>query len=1140
MFTPKLNAPRRSSFTTHAASNRDRRSVGIFTPPARGNSSRLSGIHNGRYMQASQIVEETAQHVLEVYGSSLPVLVTETLALIDKQSNLSVKLGLNGWAWLVCGRRLFVWRFKQSSSGRSGLCQELLLPPSELCHSASLVTLLHTGQQVGCIASSPEGVIRYWPSVAHESAFVEVSTELSGEESSILIDLPHAPGICVLGTTCASVVLIMTGGPAQLSYRSCRVPHGMLSGVGRRMSTFLWGSGTSLLSETTLKQVVAGEKLENGSATFYVLTGSNIQKWAILGNQEKFLYEFDVEKQIKEHVAQAVWGQEASAIPSLSTWLLDISLAGDGLVVLGACNNPDISPSVHYVLGTLHIAGQESPRSFLNFTVTRFTQSLQQADAAVISGYKLLLPDPGITSVYLYDEKAVQCLSVTSSIQPYDTVEFQSPGDKLLGAGSYGGQALFFSSLHGLVTIHQLTSESGTDASVNESVTSFSESHMHSELSMLAQTDISKIEEMSLSEDKTSQLKAACLYHIKGNSKEAEQILDDLLPSSNLDELVSQLSTEMIDAYPSPDPRWAEVAESDGTHVSSSLLLQHQLEDKLKCYELFMTFLKAFNIPTRLANVKIHGEEMPTSQLLRENAEKVFAAMTLRTHHTDNPTLIDQAIKNVLEMRGECVPHTGLTPQDIFYRQVSRIHEIIIVLHDMELHAISSGQLPRALVALIRSVNSTVMGMLHDAWQYRQSKSAIYSVAGSINNEECLHTAWTASTGPKGMHTILLAQHALTLQTAVPAAASADERRQLMQQLLELTDLILEGHCVSVEAARAAGLKDSAQYAEMLTRYERDRKNLILPFLDNDQPERAASLAEKYCEFSILVQLCEETNNYDRLQRYMSQFQNKGFSDFVFQWYVKQGKRGKLLSSSLVTHPQLGAFLASVDNRFMSWMHDFNVADFSKAHDTLYNLGEQEQKHLAKKKTLLSLSKLAALASDHSPAEPKLAARLENINNSLDLILNQETLPEQVLDSLGLDPNNMHVMAPKELIEHYVSDYDHGANEYDFKKALDLMQYINRPDNADDYDELLVHIWCQAILRDNWTDISSENPLENAKDTIFFKTVELAYTEGLNLRDYLPSADNLLASKQLSELSTQNDFQYLVRAGYEQIQRILA
>lgn len=41
------------------------------------------------------------------------------------------------------------------------------------------------------------------------------------------------------------------------------------------------------------------------------------------------------------------------------------------------------------------------------------------------------------------------------------------------------------------------------------------------------------------------------------------------------------------------------------------------------------------------------------------------------------------------------------------------------------------------------------------------------------------------------------------------------------------------------------------------------------------QYQSAAALAEKYCDFDILVQMCEQTDNQTRLQRYMTQFANQ-------------------------------------------------------------------------------------------------------------------------------------------------------------------------------------------------------------------------------------------------------------------------
>lgn len=38
------------------------------------------------------------------------------------------------------------------------------------------------------------------------------------------------------------------------------------------------------------------------------------------------------------------------------------------------------------------------------------------------------------------------------------------------------------------------------------------------------------------------------------------------------------------------------------------------------------------------------------------------------------------------------------------------------------------------------------------------------------------------------------------------------------------------------------------------------------------QYQWVAALAEKYCDFDILVQMCEQTDNQSRLQHYMAKF----------------------------------------------------------------------------------------------------------------------------------------------------------------------------------------------------------------------------------------------------------------------------
>ena len=159
---------------------------------------------------------------------------------------MSVLVSPSGWSWLVSGRRLLVWRHRLVPGARAlSSCRELTLPPSDLAHSAKLVNVFSAAHSAttsrsvaadtltpSCIAVSPEGqqedslreaieyhlqlpttvcasslgVIRYWPSIAHESSWVELSADLQGQECCSLTDA-HPVG-SVLATTTSTVGLV--------------------------------------------------------------------------------------------------------------------------------------------------------------------------------------------------------------------------------------------------------------------------------------------------------------------------------------------------------------------------------------------------------------------------------------------------------------------------------------------------------------------------------------------------------------------------------------------------------------------------------------------------------------------------------------------------------------------------------------------------------------------------------------------------------------------------------------------------------------------------------------------------------------------------------------------------------------------
>ena len=80
--------------------------------------------------------------------------------------------------------------------------------------------------------------------------------------------------------------------------------------------------------------------------------------------------------------------------------------------------------------------------------------------------------------------------------------------------------------------------------------------------------------------------------------------------------------------------------------------------------------------------------------------------------------------------------------------------------------------------------------------------------------------------------------------------------------------------------------------------YEKDRQDLIMALVQKQCFDEAASLAEKYLEFNALVKICELTNDHGKLEQYMEMFADQNFSNFVFDWHVREGKQAKLLSQN--------------------------------------------------------------------------------------------------------------------------------------------------------------------------------------------------------------------------------------------------
>ncbi|XP_064600211.1 LOW QUALITY PROTEIN: nuclear pore complex protein Nup133-like [Liolophura sinensis] len=1150
MFTPKQGTPSTRITPSSSAvrsSTSNRRSSSMFTPRRRtsGINTRSQALNSS--LQTSMIVEKTSQHTVESFGQPLPVLITEALTLADRSTEVSVRLDPSGWAWLVGGRKLFIWRYKASPYARATQCKELTLPPSDLAHNADRVCVIpgvNDSQSVACMAASPEGIVRYWPSVAHETSSTEISAELKGEECASVINfLPYG---CILATTTSSLVLVSPCvGQTGLMCRPLKEAQGMFAGISRRMSSFIFGSGPAQTIGAPLHRVLAGDVDEDGVRHFYVLSGSHVQKWVMSeGDVDKLVYQADVERLYREAFAKKCWDQDSAQLTRLKVWLLDMQLTRSGVMVLGAGVNPEVSPAFYYGIGILNIGGLIQPTSLDQFILVDYAERYQEELESQLLGYQLMLTEPYSNTLYMHDQHQVLIVTTTkdsTTSDPVDKVEFKSPGSRILGAGVCDRTALFFSSSYGLVSVKcpqkleaSIMEEPSADVSLRSDVPALNAS-------------TAQVQRLSLSNDKSDRLKAAFSLSCSGSIDQAQLIVDELFPPDSpitesnpeLDQLVVKLSIALVDDYPASDPRWAEAAVQDSGSSTNSLIILHQLRDKKqRAHNYFINFLKKFSLWNKLWTVHVRDRPMLTRLLLCEHVEKIVAATVLRELHSQHTALVDLAIRRVLVNREDAELVPGLTPQDLFYREVSRVDEVIGALLEYEEETLVTDLLPRDQVNLVMTINTIIEGMIHEALQYRMTSAEMYQSEAGAKGRLPEYCPWTSSLGVKGARTVLHRQFTLTIENAVPEAKDMDTRSGLFQQALALADFILNGYSCqldSIREQREEGQKERLD--QVLRKYEEDRQALLQPFIEYEEYERAASLAEKYYDFPTLIKICETTNKQDRLDRYITQFANRGFSETLFKWYLKEGKRGKLLAMPVRDQSELSEFLKSGNNRYLSWVHDIAANNFSAAHTTLLQLGLEERGSVAKRKTLLSLSKLAALASEPEPEQADDS--IELINDEHNFLSHQEDLPLGLIESLGMEPDNMRVLSPLELINLYISDDNEGATEYDFKKALDLLSYVPQSEPDIPVDQVRLHIWCKAVLRDNWSNISTDDPLEGNKHTIFFKTVELAFYEGADLSSYLPQADQLLAAEELGELRHNKNFQFLLRAGYEQIQKVL-
>ncbi|XP_062980462.1 nuclear pore complex protein Nup133 [Elgaria multicarinata webbii] len=1103
-------------------------SPALFSPATRRNLGSLSARCTPTKVVHHPSGSETINYDVRKFGSPLPVKIMEALRMADVEDHLSVQLDASGWAWLVYKDRLIIWKFGQSPIAKLSVCKELQLPPSDYLWSSGLVAVssLNTPgealslQALSVMVATSEGSIRYWPSLAHESSYTETYTEFGGALCSFLTAVKG--GSFILSSSRSQFIRLTPDNTGKIHQHGLPQGQGMFSGIGRRVSSLLGILSPS--SDAALSSIL----WDKNSSRFYAVTSSNLYKWEIDDTTERQVLSWDMNRILKESIMESIWGSESNygdIKGDVNVQYLDLQQNRDGLVILAASWHLGDSPClIYYSLVTVEDNGYPISDNVI-VEVTQYNPPFQPEELLC----RLIVPDFSSHAACLYKEDEVfACSTGTGRTSlPQEKIVFSAQGDRILGAGSSStGLPIFFARKSGLVAIYSRETISVLPEDVEDSLAS-SVADPNDESTAF---DTASRLDIIAQEDKTKILKSAFLQFCRHDVRGSQAIISELFPqlaelgpNADLDIAVTQISENLMDDYPTSDPRWAEsVPEEGASFTNQSIILLRQLENKAKAHSLFIDFLRQVGLFGHLGSIQVRGMPMATRLLLCEHAEKLSAAIALKNHHYRLPDVVNAAIQIALSKRESDVP-PSLTPADVFFREVSQIDTIFECLLEKEKQVLKDTPVQSEEWAeIVININNIIKDMLQAAIQDRQSKASLFKIREPPEIEP-EYVPWTASVG---VRMAIVQQHEIILKKVYPQVNSK-LRSTVTEQLVALLDCFLDGYVSQLKSVDLPEYQERYNSLEM--EYIQRRSELLSPLLSLGQYQLAAALAEKYCDFDILVQMCEQTDNQPRLQRYMTQFADQNFSDFLFRWYLEKGKRGKLLSQPIAQHGQLASFLQSHEH--LRWLHDINSNDLEKAHRTLQNLANTETRYFAKKKTLLGLSKLSVLASDIS--DVIVNEKIEEITEQERFLLHQETLPEQLLAEKKLNLNEMPVLSAPQLIELYICYENRRANEYDFKKALDLLEYIDEDEQVD-INYLKVKILCKALLRDGWSSSEGkDDPIEASKDSIFVKIIQKLLKEGVQLSEYLPEVEDLLQADELGHLKSNAYFEFILKANYE-------
>jgi nuclear pore complex protein Nup133 len=920
------------------------------------NTSNVSGMFNTTDLNQSSIVLESAQHRIASYGAMLPVLMVE--AMLTGEQPLrpqSVKITEGGWLWMICGRKLFVWQFRSGNkkASASNPCFELELPPSDLVFKADLINLFtpeatKEGEEgrpapVALIAASPEGTIRYWHNIAFESSFLETTVhDLQGQECSTLCQLSNHR--CLLATTTSSLVYVSIH-QNELFFRPLRSPQGMLSGF-KKFTSFFGMTSVVPVQEQSVKSFIGLYKeisSDLDQQIVYALIGSNLQTWSIESRDTEVLIgDQDLESVLKNsffHLLSASTDPSSTKILILDAVLpkrrkLEILVAlvnesgrgSQGFLLIAvasySCRGPDTTSST-FVLDS--------------FSAINDPSNLLHKDKNP-SDLRLLLCPLRNTS-YIYDDSKLYFIRSGTVV---DVLDFEQRDDEICGAGICESTPLMFTCRDGLVSI--------TPAAVDfPDLTS-------------SQHNVSL--NRSVDEGNFGWFRRALHLYQMNQRNEGETILrSHFNQNSNTScaefaALIFDFAMHVIDGKEALDL----VPQNLASQPSQEISVVKLLENKKASLSTIQSMIEPFQHV--LESVGHRG--LPLGLFLTDLIDRLTIVWDIISCYQEYSPILENVLSSVVQKR------EASSTQD-FYNEPSKVTDILpVILEFQETNSKPNMLDADEVVQLHINMSDLLLVVFSNAVSRRSIPDSMLSV---FSKKLDTFNPWDSSPAQDGFRKTLLTQIDLLLESGLRLSSTSDVTNQskgiLFGRYVQLANLILESYTFQLKFLNP----NSKSHDSVKASFAEVRNKCIRPLLENEFLEKATLLAEKFEDFDILIEICESTGNEEQLDRYRSTFASSAFSSHLGNWYLKNQKPAKVLKMPISS----GTNQLLDGHSELLWIQQIRGNDFTAGCKTLKSLADQENENMSRKRTILSLCKLAALVADQSAIAAEADKELHKI-----------------------------------------------------------------------------------------------------------------------------------------------------------------